>query len=234
MNAKKIEQTVEQTAAFLAGLKSQQGQHRLTVQTADVRRRKYALKAAQGDKEAKAALDQIVADEATATTAMKNLTLAIEAATQEHEQAWARKRAADEREKQERQDALADEVIADDVAIIGDFQNLLRRLERRAANIDEISRLGALSTFNLNLLNRDIDAAILGGLGRFAPQRVFPAGPEELRDLLTFDCARLGKPDPLPPRKPTAVEAALQRSTEPSRFTGRDRTHARLAGTKNG
>ena len=218
MTKKTTEQTVEQTAAFLAGLKSQQGQHRLTVQTADVMRRKFALAASKGDKFAAAELEKVTADEAIAKTAMKNLTLAIEAATLEHEQAWARKRAADEREKEEMQDALAAEVIAEVVAMIDDFQNLVGRLERRDANIDKMSALGVLPQFNLRLLNGSIDAAIMGGLGRFAPRNAFPAGPEALFDLLANDCRLLGKKNPLPPRKLTPTEAALQRSIEPSRF----------------
>ena len=224
---KPIERTVEQTGAFLADLQNQLGQHRLTVQTADVRRRKYALKAAQGDKEAKAALDQIVADEATATTAMKNLTLAIEAATLEHEQAWARKRADAAREILERQSVLGGEVVDLDIAYINGAQNQNQILERREAKIDEISRLGAISEFNLRMLNGSIDAAIMGGLGRFAPRNAFPAGPEALLDLVENDCRWLGKKNPLPPRSLTPTEVALQRSIEPSRF---DSTKKRAVG----
>ena len=215
---KTTEPTVEQTAEILTGLKGQCSDAQQVIKSADGRRRKVAYAASQGDRNAAAELEKVAADEAAATGAMRNLQLAIEVATREHEKAWARKHAAAAQEIQEMQSVLDGELIAEDLAIIEGAQSQYRRYERRAATIDKMSKLGALSEFNLRMLNGDIDAAIMGGLGRFAPRNAFPAEPEALLDLVENDCRWLGKKSPMPPRKLTITEAALQRSTQQSGF----------------
>ena len=190
---KTTEKTVEQTADVLASLKGQLSDAQQVIRAADGRRRKVAYAASQGDRNAIAELEKVAADETAANDAMRNLRLAIEVATQEHDQASSRKRADGDREIEERQSALGDEVIDLDIAYINGAQKQNQILERRHAKIDEISRLGALPEFNLRLLNGSIDAAIMGGLGRFAPRNAFPAGPEALLDLVENDCRLLGK-----------------------------------------
>ena len=64
------------------------------------------------------------------------------------------------------QSILAEEVIVEDVGVIGDFKNLARRLERRDANIDKYQRAAFCPRLNLRLLNGSTNAAIMGGLGR--------------------------------------------------------------------
>ena len=61
----------------------------------------------KGETSSAAELEKVTEEEATANISMKNLRLAMEEATQEHDQAWLRKRAAGEKEVQQQQSALA-------------------------------------------------------------------------------------------------------------------------------
>lgn len=123
----------------LRKLVEQRVEHQATIDGIGERRQRFAFAASQGDASARNALEQIEADEAAATSALKNLALAIREAEDrlekhrrvENERA-ARERAADLKAKSEA-------LVALDIEIVAEIKALGARLDERRQRVGDIA-----------------------------------------------------------------------------------------------
>ncbi len=205
LSSGEIAETIQKLKAEIAG-------HRATLAGIGDRRQQFAFAASQGDEEAKGELAKIEADEASATSASKNLTLALAEAEKMHAAADAREAAERDDANAEVQRVLADELIAADKAIVAAIEGLARQLDGRLALVQQIGKLGVLNEGRFQRLaaGEPLAEAIKDALGRHIDHGARPDWCRgALGRLVAIDAAALGVKVDKP--EMTAVERELSR-----------------------
>jgi hypothetical protein len=205
--------------AVIDQLKSQIAAHQKTLTGIGARRKKFAFAASQGNKAARTALTEIQVDETASKAALENLKLALIEAEE------VRAGAAD-RELQEADAAaaarvaeLSEDLIEADRAIEAALVELHAKLDHRVELITQIRSQRVLSDHVGSRLSDPAPAtnAIVDGLLKHLGRHAASGWYEGAATRLAYTDGKLlgikvGEP------VLTAVEEALRRSTEPTRF----------------
>ena len=203
---------------MLQKLTEDRARHERVLAGIETRRSDIVVEAAQGDADARAALAPIDADERECRSELRITVLAIARAQTLLETAIKTELDNSQKERESDFASLSAEVVAIDKEVVEIVNILCDRLTHRADVIADVMALRLLSDYNRRCLGSadSLGDALQDGLRAFLNLRGGGNTSAALRQFAARDGDILGIEIERPEK--TAIQRALERSTEPTRF----------------